>query len=127
LGGGKKMSRFLTITNSTSTRIGSRKKALNSEKVKIGKITLNFILVILICMAGVIYIYEVNRLAVRGYEISSLEKQIQEIREENERIKIRAAEIKSMYKIEEEMKQINMSAPKNVTYIQLPGQMAINR
>ncbi len=121
------MSRFLTITNSTSTRIGSRKKALNSEKVKIGKITLNFILVILICMAGVIYIYEVNRLAVRGYEISSLEKQIQEIREENERIKIRAAEIKSMYKIEEEMKQINMSAPKNVTYIQLPGQMAINR
>jgi cell division protein FtsL len=121
------MSRFLTITNSNSAQVGIKKKAINSKEVKVGKITLNFILVVLICAAGIFYIYEVNRLAVRGYQVGDLEEKIKDLKEENERIKIKAAEIKSMYRIEEDTKGLNMVAPQDVSYIQLPGEMALNK
>lgn len=118
------MSRFLTITNSNSLKFGRRKEALK-HKPKMGRVTLSFFLVALICALGVFYIFEVNNLAMKGYEIDRLEKQLNDFRKENERLQIQAAELKSMYKIEEKTKDLNMIAPKGVSYLNLPGDVAM--
>ncbi|MDI6778211.1 MAG: cell division protein FtsL [Patescibacteria group bacterium] len=118
------MSRFLTITNSNSMRFGERKGALKSRP-KMGRVTLSFFLVTLICALGVFYIFEVNNLATKGYEIDKLEKQLSNLQKENERLQIQAAELKSMYKIEEKTKDLNMIAPKDVSYLNLPGDVAM--
>ena len=118
------MSRYLTITNSSSVRFGERKKSLNARP-KMGRVTLSFILVALVCAAGVFYIFEVNNLATKGYEIRNLENQLNKSQKENETLRIQEAELKSMYKIEEKTKDLNMVAPKDVSYLNLPGDVAM--
>jgi cell division protein FtsL len=93
------MSRFLTITSSSSVNFGERKKTVNVQSAKVGNITLNFLLAILVCALGVFYIFEVNSLATKGYEIKKLETQVDELTKQNDNLKIQAAEQKSMYNI----------------------------
>ena len=119
------MSRFLTITSSGSANFGERKKTVNAQTLKVGNITLNFLLAILICMLGVSYIFEVNSIATKGYEIKKMETQIGELKRQNENLKIQAAELKSMYSIEEKTKNLNMVAPKDVSFLSLPGDVAM--
>ena len=119
------MSRFLTITNSGSAHIGERKQAINKNQVKIGGVSISFLLVVLICLSGVFYIFEVNNLATKGYEIRELEKTVEKLKQDNERLKIQTAELKSMYNIEEKTKELNMVAPKDVSYINIPGPVAL--
>jgi regulator of replication initiation timing len=64
-------------------------------------------------------------MATKGYEIDKLEKQLNDLKKENERLQIEAAELKSMYKIEEKTKELNMIAPKGVSYLSLPGDVAM--
>ncbi len=118
------MSRYLTITASGSARFGERKRAIKTQP-KLGRVTLSFFLVVLLCAAGVFYIFEVNNLATKGYEIDSLEKQLNDLNKEKERLQIQAAELKSMYNIEEKTKELNMTAPKDVSYMNLPGNVAM--
>ncbi len=119
------MSRFLTITSSNSVNFGERKKTIKNRRIKIGNVTISFLLVVLICSLGVYYIFQVNNLATKGYEIRELEKQLQVLRNKNEELKIQSAELKSMYRIEEKTRELNMAAPKNVSYINLPGPVAL--
>ena len=119
------MSQIPTITHSNSAVFGERKRAIKTEPAKAGKITWSFLLVCLICSAGVFYIFEVNNAATQGYTIQSLEKQAQELRDKNEKLKIREAELRSMYNIEERTKGLNMIAPKDVSYLTLPGSVAM--
>lgn len=122
------MSRILTLSHSGPFGAGERKKSVKSHSVPsggIGRLTLNFLLVVLICVLGVFYIFEVNNLATKGYEIRGLEKKIQELKENNEKLRIREAELKSMYNIEQSSKNFNMTAPKDVSYLSLPGDVAM--
>lgn len=118
------MSRYLTITNSSSARFGERKKSI-SARPQMGRVTLSFLLVALVCAAGVFYIFEVNNMATKGYEIRNLENQLNKLQKENETLRIQEAELKSMYKIEEKTKDLNMVAPKDVSYLNLPGNVAM--
>jgi cell division protein FtsL len=119
------MSRFLTITNSNSVSFGERKKTVRPNSIKVGNVTLNFLLVALICILGVFYIFEVNNMATKGYEIKSLENKINDLKKDNEKLKIQSAELKSMYNIEEKTKELNMVVPKNTSYLNIPGDMAM--
>lgn len=118
------MSRFLTITNSSAVRFGERKETFRTRP-KMGRVTLSFLLVVLVCAVGVFYIFEVNNLATKGYEIDKYEKQLNNLKKENERLRIQEAELKSMYRIEERTRDLNMIVPKNVSYVNLPGNVAM--
>lgn len=118
------MSRYLTLTSSSSVRFGERKGAIKAQPA-LGRVTLSFFLVALVCALGVFYIFEVNNLATKGYEIDKLEKQLNDLKKENDRLQIEAAELKSMYNIEEKTKELNMIVPKDVSYMNLPGNVAM--
>jgi len=119
------MSRFLTLTHSNAIGFGERKKAIKNQPTKIGRVTLNFLLVFLVCALGVFYIFEVNNVATKGYDIRALEKKVQDLKESNEKLRIREAELKSLNNIEEKTKDLNMTAPKDVSYLTLPGNVAM--
>ncbi|MFA5871972.1 MAG: septum formation initiator family protein [Parcubacteria group bacterium] len=119
------MSRFITITSASSVDFGKRKGAIKSNSFQFGRITLSFLLVAMICAAAVFYIFEVNNQATKGYEIKNLEDNLEALKANNEKLKIQAAELKSMYNIEEKTKELNMTAPKDISYINVPGEMAM--
>ena len=119
------MSRILTLSHSNAVGLGQRKQTIKSQPARVGRVTLNFLLVAFIATLGIFYIFEVNSNATKGFEIRLLEKKVQELKDSQERLKIREAELKSMYNIEERTKNLNMVAPKDVSYLTLPGNVAM--
>ncbi|HLM84306.1 MAG TPA: hypothetical protein VK254_03810 [Candidatus Bathyarchaeia archaeon] len=119
------MSQFATITHSNPVVFAERKKAIKKNPAKAGKIAWSFLLVILICVSGVFYIFEVNNVATQGFKIRELEKQVQDLKNSNGNLKIKEAQLRSMYNIEERTKDLDMTAPKDVSYMMLPGNVAM--
>lgn len=119
------MSQILTASHVNSAAFGGRKRTAKIKPIKTGRITWTLVLVTLICAAGVFYIFEVNNVATQGYTIRDLEKQAQDLRDSNEKLKIKEAELRSMYNIEQRTKDLNMIAPKDVSYLSLPGNVAM--
>lgn len=65
------------------------------------------VFIVLACTAfsGLFYIYSVNQTAVKGIAIRNAEKEITEQKRLNEALKIKEAELKSLYNIENETKK----------------------
>ncbi|KKP95354.1 MAG: hypothetical protein US25_C0071G0004 [Candidatus Moranbacteria bacterium GW2011_GWE1_36_7] len=78
------------------------------------------VFVVLACtlFSGLFYIYSVNQTAVKGIAIRSAEQEIVKQKKENEILKIREAELKSLYNIEESSKQLNMAQSANIKYLE---------
>lgn len=61
-------------------------------------------------LSGVGYVYALNRTAVGGYAVRDLETEIVELRKEQKRLEIEAAERRSLARIETEVKEREMRA-----------------
>lgn len=82
--------------------------------------------VILAVFAGLLYVYSINQSAVKGYQIKQIENEIAQVRKENETLKIKEAELKSLYKIEEASKDMNMLEADSITYLDDSNVLAFN-
>lgn len=118
------MARFVTITNTNIHVLGKRKRTIEPPK-KVGRITATFLLGFLMCVIGVAYIFQVNRVATMGYEIRKQENSIEELKQQNERLKIRAAELKSIYNIETDQAEMEMLKPSEVSYVEVQNPVAM--
>ena len=102
------------------------KRKTNIKKTNIkGFISSNVLIFALIFISGAIYLYSINSSAVKGYQVRQVEKEIQDLQKENENLKIKEAELKSLYKIEESSKNLNMEDLKNISYIEETGSVAM--
>jgi len=85
------------------------------------------VIVVLVCtvFSGLLYIYSVNQTAVKGIEIRRIEKEIAEQKKNNEALKIKEAELKSLYNIEGSSKNLNMVDSENVKYLEESPSVAL--
>lgn len=88
------------------------------EKHNAGFISPVFVVAFFGFLAGMFYLYSINQSAVRGFQVKQVEKEIAEIKKGNEKLRIKEAELKSLYHIEQSTKDLNMSALGNVNYIE---------
>ncbi len=81
---------------------------------------INPVFVVLICavFSGVFYVYCINQTATKGIVIGQVEKEITKEKNENESLRIRQAQVKSLYHIEELSKDLNMVSAQNVIYLE---------
>lgn len=79
-----------------------------------------FVLGVLLAVfvAGGGYVYSVNQNAVHGYQIRSLEKEISVLKQENAKLKIREADLLSLYRIESIGGELEMQKPESVLYLE---------
>lgn len=95
-----------------------RKHAISQPR-RIGKITATFMLGTLIAVAAFMYISQINHAATMGYEIKKLETQRNDLQRQNDRLKIRSAELKSIYNIDYQNQEMQMKKPAEVGYIEV--------
>lgn len=90
---------------------------------------INPVFVVLACTAfsGLFYIYSVNQTAVKGIAIRSAENAVAQQKKANESLKIKEAELKSLYHIEESSKQLNMAPVASAKYLEETPSVAYNR
>jgi len=103
----------------------SRRKGNFKISGKVGSVNPMFIVLFFAIIAGVLYLYSINGSAVKGYQIKQVEKEIGGLKQENEKLKIREAELNSLYKIEEESESLNMTKPNEIVYIEEKGPVAL--
>ena len=79
----------------------------------------------MILLLGSFYLYQVNDLATKGYEIRDIENEIKNLKADNEKNKIKEVELKSMHNIEKIAEDLNLVSSKNSTYVNLNSPVAM--
>lgn len=108
------------VSSRSTIKIVSRTELSGSvQMMALGILTALFV-------AGGCYLYSVNRSAVQGYHMRSLEKEINQLKEANTKLKITEADLRSLYKLEESKEGLQMEVlDANVIYIEERGPVAL--
>lgn len=80
-----------------------------------------FSLMVFIVVFGFLYIWQVNSVSTKGYEISDLEQKIKELEQENRKLDVHIAEYSSMQSIQTRLANANLVPADTVEYITLVG------
>ena len=110
-----------------------RKLQIQTPRMAVSKLHLagfiSPVFIVLACaaFAGLFYIYSVNQTAVKGIEIRRAEQEVAAEQRNNELLKIKEAELKSLYHIEEESKQLDMVDSANIKYLEETPSVAYGR
>lgn len=100
-------------------------KAGFAGRVEINLMSLVFILALSTCACGAFYLYQVNGIATKGYEIRELENEIQELNKESKKMEIHEVELRSMYNIEKASQDLNLVNSGEVAYVEINGPVAM--
>lgn len=77
----------------------------------------NLAILVLIVTTGFVYLFQINALGTRGYEIRQLEQQIKTLEKDNKQLQVQSSNLKSITRIEEQAQALNMVPVSNVKYI----------
>lgn len=124
-------------TKNKNTTILDRRFAFSGEKAKktaistisgsarISLMSLVFVVFGLILFSGAFYLYQVNDTATKGVEIKKAESQINDLKQSNENLKIKEVELRSMYNIEREVKNMDLVNTEEISYVEVKGPVAM--
>lgn len=104
-----------------------KRKTNNKKWEVVGFMNPVFVVIVAVVMAGVFYLYVTNGGASKGVEMRIVEKEITNLKNSSERLRIREAELKSLYRVEEASKNLNMTTLQNVDYVEDNGHVALVR
>jgi len=108
------------IIGRSSLKFVLRKNAVGNQ-LKVGPVMLGFITLILLAFFGMFYLSQANDSATYGYEMKDVEARLYELERQNKALELEAAELQSLKKIEEEIKQQQtMQETEKVTYLSIP-------
>lgn len=102
------------------------KRKIQKQKINAAGF-INPVFVVIVCgtLTGLLYLYSINQTAMKGLQIRNIEKEISQIKNENENLKIKEAALKSLYQLEEASKNLNMSNLKDAQYIEETPSVAL--
>lgn len=103
----------------------SRERSRSKEEKLSGLSAIGFVLLGLLLSASSLYLYQVNSLATKGYELRDVENKIQASEKEIHELKIEEVELKSMYNMEKATKDLNLVSSSEASYIDIAGPMAM--
>lgn len=100
-------------------KVSGCKKRIEKKSKEMGFLRFNVgtVLVALIFLFGVLYVLQVNSLSTRGYEVKNLEQRMAELKEQNKRLEIEAASLRSIQNIEDDLQALNLVPSTHIEYI----------
>jgi hypothetical protein len=133
------MARVLTVKNSCAKKVRTLKGSnflrlkKDSEKsessfngsAKMSVITLTSFAITVFLLSGFFYLFQVNDLATKGFEIREAENRIKDLEEAGKKLQIKETELRSMYAIEKDSRDLNLVKTSNVSYVEMNGPVAM--
>lgn len=114
------MAGYLTITNARTAKKGIRKRTV-AKNVRIGPVTFVVTTVSIFALIGFLFLAQLFQTSTKGYEISALRDQAGELKEENKKLEIKAAELRSFENVNQSVEKFNMVKSNNVVYLKKVG------
>jgi len=96
-----------------------------SSRGRSGLARLSFLIFIAVAVSGAAYLYQVNDLATKGYEMREVETKIAKLEKESKSMQIKEVELRSMYNLERATKDLDLVTAQNITYIEMDGPVAM--
>ena len=88
------------------------------RSLKIGPVSLNFLTIIIICLLAFFYLIQSQQSSVKGYQIKDLQEEKQAAVEQNERLQIEAAQLKSIENIKNAAESSEMVPSTELNYLE---------
>ncbi len=126
------MTVYLGNTVKTQYLGGKNKSKTKRTMVKSAKGWVDFSVVIFwlgILLVGLIigYAFTINRIATLGYKIKDTERNIQELKNKNDNLRIKSSELKSIEVLETRAGDIGMINPEEVDYLNVVEGLALKK
>jgi len=77
----------------------------------------NLVILVLIVVSGFAYLFIVNTIGTKGYEIRKLETQLKQLETEQKQLQIQSSDSQSINKIQLDAAKLNFTPATNVTYL----------
>jgi cell division protein FtsB len=113
------MRRSLLIKNCQT--FNSKKETKNNKSIGCFfnfKGTFKF-LILAVAFSCLSYVFQINKLATMGQEINEREQKLEELKEGNKSLKIKVAQLRSGYYLENERNRLNLVSPDQVSFIEI--------
>lgn len=82
-----------------------------------GTYRLNLAIVSSIFILGLVYLFVINGLGTKGYQIRKLEEQVRTLENDQKNLQLQASDLQSINRIETEAKMLNFVPAGDVTYL----------
>ena len=100
-------------------------RSFSAGSAKLNLVSLVFAVGFCTFISGAVYLYQVNNIATKSYEIRDLGNQIQQLDKESKKMEIREVELRSMYNIEKASQDLNLVNSNDVTYVEIGSPVAM--
>lgn len=104
--------------------LANKKNGKVSGKIKIGLIV-TFTVILAVGLLGVFYLYQVNSIATKGFEIRKVENNLLKLRKESQKLRIKEMELRSMKNIEKSVENLDLVSSSEIIYMELSGPIAM--
>ncbi len=94
-----------------------RTSYLRKPKSSTSVMNLNLAILAAIMLFGVTYLFQINSLSTKGYEIRQLEVKLKQLEAENKNLEIQTSSLQSINRIQQESQKLNFVPATNITYI----------
>ena len=134
------MSRVLILNKSVAGDAGNRirrRSAISGSRFSFGKVSassgsarinlvsLTFTLIVGMVVGSGFYLYQVNDIATKNYEIRDIENTIHDLNKESKKMEIQEVGLQSMDNIEKASQSLNLVSSTDISYVQVNGPMAM--
>jgi Tfp pilus assembly protein PilN len=106
----------MTLKHLNKKRNKMRRRTV-SQRAKESKFTVSIFSAVLICAAGLLYVFQISGVATKGYEIGNYERELFNLQKENQKMSIEIADLKSMDNLKNESGELNAIDHKDIAYI----------
>jgi cell division protein FtsL len=91
----------------------SKRKTKSSTSTKI----LNLSMITAIIIFGLLYLFEINALSTKGYQIQNLEQEIRKDLDDQKNLQVQTSNMQSIDSIQSQAQKLNFVPVTNVTYL----------
>ncbi|MDD5289686.1 MAG: hypothetical protein PHT40_00620 [Patescibacteria group bacterium] len=118
------MSKYFSFCNDKQKRLNMGKKTRRAKCLNLN-LTSRLFLLGLVCFGVFAYVLTVNNGSVKGFEISRLESQLNELQLQNQKLTDQVQATKSLSTLEDKVKTLQMVAVSNIEYLDVSGPVAM--
>ena len=104
-----------------------KKAKINKKNRDLEFSNIFYVLLGIIIISGLVYGVVANKVVTMGYDIESIESRLSEMKNENDDLKIRISELRSVKVLENKIMGIGMTEPGNVDYINISREFALKQ
>lgn len=97
------------------------KRKTVSQKMRKSESLLVIIGAVFLCTASISYILQTNGIATRGYEVEACEKQLAQLKSDNQNLKNQEAELRSIKNLDDQKGRLTALSSTDIGYVNTGG------